>query len=682
MVKLMNHPAETSPNPQRNKKSRLGLFAGILIGSLLAFSAFPSIRNTFLAQFLFAIQQNSFPWMRGVDTVQNPNDIMRLDRAAADASSDYLVQVGRATALASEGGLRPRAGDGNTAIDKQDHFDRTLTRLYKITLNFPSFPGGYGHFSRYMMSDRVRLLRKELNSPELQILPTGTGQKNTRPRADGAEVSPPPYRSVPARIRDVKLMEWAIRAGEKRDPLNAFWPAMMATTYFAAERDSEGLRELEKIHHNSHWDAYIYEEVLGQWKLYSQAYGDNGAAQKIGPLSLVAFPHLREIRHTAELARWHAEKLQSQGRYAEALRIRRSISRLGVIMRDSARWAYEALFGSDLIFVAFTDSTASRGPNNIHNLAKWEKDAGGFLRLLELTHRTSDLALIRREIQICCDLRDRIDLARNDTTFPGIPPGIPLMPLFADWMAGVCLLQQTLSLTVLWIFFEGINRLRFNKTTGRYSLRTLGIACASALVITSGGLLLFGVPSLAGAETFYIGLTALGLILMEQWAHRRSILSGDDVSTIEMAQLVQMQWTNIDTIKSVLALLLPGAVLLYFCMPYLSHLHPAAVLLSSVLTAPHTLTALDALQLALLTYALPMSMVVLASIWSIHRYITPMTGLFLWLHRTIFPLILCLSLSYLVLISRTLSWDASASIAINQEAENDLQWVLTHNSEE
>ena len=77
-----------------------------------------------------------------------------------------------------------------------------------------------------------------------------------------------------------------------------------------------------------------------------------------------------------------------------------------------------------------------------------------------------------------------------------------------------------------------------------------------------------------------------------------------------------------------------------------------------------------------------MSMVVLASIWSIHRYITPMTGLFLWLHRTIFPLILCLSLSYLVLISRTLSWDASASIAINQEAENDLQWVLTHNSEE
>ena len=92
-----------------------------------------------------------------------------------------------------------------------------------------------------------------------------------------------------ARKRDIQIMEWALQTGELRDPDNAFWPTMRATAYFAANRDKEALAALARASRKSEWNAYIHEEVLGQWRLYSAAYGDNGAAQKIAPLSLVAF---------------------------------------------------------------------------------------------------------------------------------------------------------------------------------------------------------------------------------------------------------------------------------------------------------------------------------------------------------------------------------------------------------
>src|SRR5262249_9729756 len=117
------------------------------------------------------------------------------------------------------------------------------------------------------------------------------GAPDPRPPAPDAD---PTVRSLRAGGRDVRLMEWALKAGERDDPTNAFWSAMLATTYFAAMRDDEALRALARAARKSRWDTYLYEEVLGQWRLYSAAYGDQGAMQKIGPLSLLAFPHVRE----------------------------------------------------------------------------------------------------------------------------------------------------------------------------------------------------------------------------------------------------------------------------------------------------------------------------------------------------------------------------------------------------
>ncbi len=681
MVTNMNYSKNAAKKNKNPQKSRAGLFLGLILGSILAFSAFPSVRDTFIAQFLFTIQQNTLPWMRGFEEAHNRKEVSRLNQAAADASSDYLVQVGRATALASQGGLKQPVIDPHPTTNGPNYWDRTLYRLYRIPLEFPTFPGGYAHLSRYMMSDRVRILRTELSAPKIAAATPASSKRGITSEITDSSL-PLLNRSIPARIRDVKLMEWAILAGQKRDPQNAFWPAMLATTYFSAERDSDGLRALAGIHNNSRWDAYIYEEVLGQWKLYSQAYGDNGAAQKIGPLSLVAFPHLREIRHMAELARWHADMLQQKGDYKDAVRIRRNISRLGVIMRDSARWAYEALFGTDLIFIAYTDAASSHSAGGIHNLNDWEKDASGFLKLLETTHRGSDLPLIRREIQICCDLRGRIDLARNDSSIPGSPPGIPLTPLFADWMAGVCILQQIATLLFIVVISAVCNRCQLQKNTtiqfSSYGVIALSLLCA----IVSSGLLLFGVPTLIGAEIFISALISLIFSSLVVWTRYRSNISTDEVSTKEIERLIQSQWSRNDTTRSVLLLFLPGAVLLFYYRPVLSHLHPAAVLLSSVLSAGQSLTIRDSVLLALLTCTTPILLFVLSSVWSIRRFITPLTGLYIWIQRTAIPLILCLMLSYLVLISRTLSWDANASIAINQEAENDLQWVLTHSSEE
>ena len=81
----------------------------------------------------------------------------------------------------------------------------------------------------------------------------------------------------------MRLIEWALNSGESRDTDNAFWPAMLSATYFAAHRDEEAISALTRAAHKPRWDAYLYEEVLGQWRLYSATYGDHGATQKIGP---------------------------------------------------------------------------------------------------------------------------------------------------------------------------------------------------------------------------------------------------------------------------------------------------------------------------------------------------------------------------------------------------------------
>ncbi len=626
---------------------RSGWLIGIVLGVTVGLLAFPTVRFTLLAQLQFALSEESRPLMGVADPHETEREVGRLDATAAAAPEDYLLQVGRATALASAGEHPGSAGDDN---------DHMLVRLAQLARQFPTQPGGFAHLARYMMADRIRIQR-----PEIVETASSTGRKS----------SPPETLPLPAVWRrDVRLIEWALNSGAACDPDNAFWPAMLAVAYFAAHRDEEALAAFTRAAHKPRWDAYLYEEVLGQWRLYSATYGDHGAMQKIGPLSLIAFPHLYEMRHAVEMARWHAEQSAAAGHDEEALRIRRNLSMLGIIMRETASWSYEALIGTDLFFLSATDGTDHAPPGAIRTLAQWEGRSQRYLALLARNHR--DAGWVRREVVNCCELRQRVDVARYDASYPGIPPGIPLVPLFGSWMTGICLLQQMLTLTAA-ALLAALWRRYGSQLPASPVARRLTIVLLFCLAAGSGGMLFFGIATPRTALLFLSGLTLLILPLTRVFRRPRPTPSGP-------ANEIALCWKSGTTLRMAAFLIVPLLLCLYERRYFLSGLHPVALLLTSIMGIAPPASPQDALQTALLGSGLTMALLTVVCLWGLSRHVEPLAALLLGLRRLTPPLLACLSLAYIGVLNQTLHLDTATSRALNEVAQNDLQWVLTHSS--
>lgn len=642
-----------------------GWLIGAVCGVLASLWAFPSVRYTLTAQMQFALAEDSVPWISSLDAQRSAREVPLLNRVASDSPDDYLLQVGRATALAGLGGA---ARPFNKPMGHEvlvDNNDQTLARLGAVTRMFATTPGAYAHLARYLMADRIRVQRAELAGPQA-----------------GGEREVPPVATVSPTPPNLKIMLWALTSGERLDSDNAFWPTMMATTYFAAGQDDVALESLARASKKPRWDAYIYEEVLGQWRLYSAAYGDHGATQQIGPLSLVVFPHLHEIRRMAEMARWRADRAANLGRIAEAARIRRNLERLGINLRDNARWAFEALYGTDLFFIACTDSDSKLTPSRIRTPSEWEPQAIKYHRLLEGLGREYEFRLVRSEVEASCDLRKRVDLARYDASYPGIPPGIPLMPLFGNWMGGICLVQQALGLLLAVGLAWGWEALGARMGRRRNLVRTIAlvfigigtvVGCAmffSALATPRmAGLLMVGVTLLAltGLETGWRRLAARRAKDRDSMAADRR---GPDRSAI--------RWTRGTTLRMLLLIVLPYLIVLYTNRGELSGLHPVAILLTSLSGVPRAGGVRDAVELALLASALPLLLPLVCGMWGLYRGASPAAGALLGLRRLALPTLVCLVAAYAVLLNRMLILDAEASQAIQKAAQNDRQWVLTH----
>jgi hypothetical protein len=646
----MSASLEESPVPTKSTPHfpfRSGWLIGIVLGVTVGLFALPTVRFTLFAQLQFALSEQSQPFMGVADAHETEREVVRLDATAAAAADDYLLQVGRATALAT-----PNENIGFAGNDSDN--DHVLFRLAQLAHDFPTQSGGYAHLARYMMADRIRIQRPEI----VETVSTASHKNPEVPPAAGA------WR------RDVRLIEWSLKSGAARDPDNAFWPAMLSVAYFAAHRDDEALSALTLAAHKPRWDAYLYEEVLGQWRLYSATYGDHGATQKIGPLSLISFPHLYEIRHAVEMARWHAERAAEGGHDEEALRIRRNLAMLGVIMRETASWSYEALIGTDLILLSATDGADRRPPGAIQTAVQWERRAPRFLALLNRNHR--DTAWIRGQVADCCELRQRVDIARYDASYPGIPPGIPLVPLFGSWMTGICLLQQMFTLTVVSLCAALWSRYGPRLPSSPLARRAV-LVLLFCLTAGSGTVLFFGNATAHTALLFLSGLTLSTLPLIRFF---RRVRSGPPASPEETAS----SWQSGTTLHMTFFLVIPLLLFLYDRRYYLSGMHPVAVLLTSIMGIVPPTSAEDALLTAALGSGLAMVVIVATGLWSLSRRVEPLEGLLLGLRRLTLPLIVSLSLAYIGVLNQTLHLDTATSRALNEVAQNDLQWVLTHSS--
>ena len=694
-----------------------GWLVGMALGVLIGLCLLPPVRYTLGSQLRFALAQDGLPWVLSLDSERTLREAPRLDATAATLPDDYLLQVGRATAFVELGGVRaapiPKVDHPDNTADTSDH---TLIRLTRVAHDFPVAAGAQAHLARYMMVDRVRIQRAELSQQtekekrrKGEEEKQGTGDRgqgtgvpqftigNRQSAMDSSFILHPSSFSTPARYTDVKLMRMALSNGERLDPDNVFWPAMLAATYFAAGRDTQALDALARCDTKTRWDSYIYEEILGQWRLYSLAYGDHGATQKIGPLSVIAFPHLRELRRMAEMARWYSDQEARRGNVREALQIRHHLLRLGALLRETATWAYEALYGTDLTLIAASDNDATPRQTTVRTVEQWQQQAQGYLDFLRTNGKLSEITLLTTEVEESCKLRAQVDGARADASYPGIPPGIPLIALFGSWMTGVCLVQQLLLLAgcgmAAWLLRKSMQK----QTRLPRAMRLLAWFLVSGTVLISGFFLLTGLLSSRLAIVFLIGSGCLFVLISGNMQHRwwqcrrrkwrgnvqlsEEATSADTVATAFsewQPTRVEQRWHRGTTGRLLFFLLSPYLAALWFLRPLLSGLHPVAQLLTSLMGMEPATSFGRVFQVALLSCAMPLMLVTGLCLWALWRRVPVLAAVTIGMRRVLLPAAICIALAYLILLQQTLSLDTESTHAINEVARDDMHWVLTH----
>src|SRR5690348_11171096 len=120
-----NRPPSTRPIRTPLSGWQVGIVCGVLIGLWML----PPVRNTLFSQLQFALASDAAPWLEPLQRTHR--DVQRLDAVSVSAPDDYLLQVGRATALVDVGGLRA------TDVAHPADNDHTLFRLGELTRQFP-----------------------------------------------------------------------------------------------------------------------------------------------------------------------------------------------------------------------------------------------------------------------------------------------------------------------------------------------------------------------------------------------------------------------------------------------------------------------------------------------------------------------------------------------------------------
>ena len=285
--------------------------------------------------------------------------------------------------------------------------------------------------------------------------------------------------------------------------------------------------------------------------------------------------------------------------------------------------------------------------------------------------------------------------ARFDASYPGIPPGIPLLPLFGNWMAGICLIQQALgmllALALAWIW----QMVDVRGGRRRLLARALVFAIIPIGTAVAGYVFFFSVTTPRMAGLFLIGLTLLSVALLEGiWRMLRSAkqlsvspgLSDTDMASggtmlADKSSAGSIRWGHGTTARMLIFIVLPYLVLLYTRRVELSGLHPVAILLTSLTGAPRGSGARDAVELALMAGALPLFLPLASALRALYRGASPVAGAVLGLRHVALTCLVCLVAAYAVLLNQMLILDAEASQAIQKAAENDRQWVLTHGAD-
>ena len=587
-----------------------GWGVGIALGVWITIILIPNIRSIVESQLESALPFLHQEWVHPPSS--HGKQMKALRTVAENNPANYLIQIGYASLLLN----RNLSQNSETA---------SLKRILVVTDRFPRSAGALALLTRSILQEGI------LQKPSVQ------------------ESDP-----------EIRLLTAALSRGRQIDPGNAFWCAMQACLYMKEHNNNKALTALSNVRVTDEWNSYLYEQVLGQWKLYSLAYGNHGAAQKVAPISLLGFPQLEALQSMAKAMQVYSSNQADMGHMQRAVNTRHYLARLAQILRTSS-WAYEALYGSEITLIAATDPGASL--NKIVHSIQWPAQAHNYLVLLKNDRREQEAIWMAHQVHESLKLRYEINNARDMAHFPGVPPGIPLGPLFGTWMTGVILLRQQIVLGVISVLLC-LTQIKSRAVSNFIPLLTILVASIMTVKIVAGD---------DSVWTFICFLFSYLFLEILVWNYLFLNKRSEKASNHKM-----LLWSTEALVLITVILFALTTLLIRNFQILLANHHPVAIMLSSISGIAHNESNSSILEMCFLSSSLPFIFLVLTILFSWVKDVAPLKSITELFRSLFLTNMLGLLILYLFSLQATTLNDHVANAALSQVVKNDRQWVLNH----
>ncbi len=449
----------------------------LLLAAMLAVA--PLRRLTASQYKLVALAPNGYAWAlreQGVKASSLPDSDPGEEQKAVRALSaakpdDYQIQL--AYSLLAE---------WSHALNTPD--DR-VKRLDALAGLFPARATVYAHMLRYETEREVRVRR----DTEYQI--TVKQMDRDEVKVDADELRPPEDLK-----KHLEEFERYAVAGEKLEPTNAYFSLMRAVGQFATQRDADAIESIIVASRKTRFEDYVTDEMQADWRLSSEAFGDNSAALRAIIQGGVGSPHLAQMEALGHTAAAVAIKLELDHKYDQAIQLRTAMAHCGRLIRIQAHTLRGAIVGCGMTHEQIVRPGGSAVMVDDVNLSTQEREqqrVNAYFKYLSAHGQASEVAWMRNELEQIANVKD----IQKEAAIASLSPyGKHGMKVAAWWLYDYSILLNIVILTAVAVP-AAIICMKKNFKTSTLSV-TLMVAYALLLALTfqsQGGMALTALRS-------------------------------------------------------------------------------------------------------------------------------------------------------------------------------------------
>ncbi len=172
-----------------------------------------------------------------------------------------------------------------------------------------------------------------------------------------------PYKTTAKEIpaEDLALFDQTAKEGERLEPDNAYFSMMRAMGQIAANRDAEGLDEIQLAGSKPRYEDYAMNESKYRLTHLERRSGRQTSVESAMIMGSVLYPHYAQLRAMARFASYKADQEEKSGRHVDGYPLRKAMMRCGSLMRAQSRSYIGSLVGIAIVPISMRTTESVNG---------------------------------------------------------------------------------------------------------------------------------------------------------------------------------------------------------------------------------------------------------------------------------------------------------------------------------